>query len=246
MSIANLEHEYFPQLNANILNARVLFARDIDANTDFSTTLFLGSNPTTTDIQLGAVGGHPITIIPGVFCTQMNAGGTLGVGPVLIGNQSETTAVVIGNLSSNTNVLGAFSLPSSTLTPLRISDSFAQQSIITGCGGAIISNAIAELAYYKINNIVTLTCKCISAPVTIVNANQPITFTTLLPAAVSPSVTTQIIVGVLDGTANPDFWQAGRCIIGNNGSINIGNISSIVFTAGSIQFTDFSISYPSP
>src|SRR5579863_4972319 len=161
MSIANLEHEYFPQLNANILNARVLFARDIDANTDFGSTLFLGSNPTTTDIQLGAVGGHPITIIPGVFCTQMNAGGTLGVGPVLIGNQSETTAVIIGNLSSNTNVLGNFSLPSSTLTPLLISDSFAQQSIITGVSGVVAASGVFEIVYYKINNMATLFVKFI-------------------------------------------------------------------------------------
>ena len=108
MSIANLINSVLLAINAIIGNFNDVFTRAIDANNQYGSTLFVGSNSQTVNLQLGAVSGIPVTIPPGILCSQVNSGGTLGVGPVLIGNQTETTSVIIGNLTNNTIVLGQF------------------------------------------------------------------------------------------------------------------------------------------
>lgn len=243
MSIANLINSVLPAINAIIGNFNDVFTRAIDANNQYGSTLFVGSNSQTVNLQLGAVSGIPVTIPPGILCSQVNSGGTLGVGPVLIGNQTETTSVIIGNLTNNTAVLGQLALPSSTITPLVITQSAAQFSATTDCNGAIVSQNIGTCVLYKIQNIVTFTFLSTMPLTTDADMADSIHFTFQIPSAYLPAATMNFPIMVYIN----NVYTPGRCLITNGGLIAVGEMDTLLFTNGqTAAVLTFSINYPSP
>jgi hypothetical protein len=244
MSIANLENGQIPEIIADTGTFRQLYARDIDTNDNIATTLFIGADVVhTRDIQLGALTGFPTTCISGLFCKSIEAGGSLGVGPIIIGSQPQSTAILLGAVGSNTNVLGNFTLPSTTLTPLLIFNSFQQQTINTASTGAIVNAAAANVTYYKINNIVTVFVKSLLLNVAASATAVPLVLTTPLPVGVQPANNLQFGISVTDnGTI-----VGGICKITTGGGISIGNYLNFTLNnPGTVGFNDFSMSYFSP
>lgn len=95
MSIANLINSelvpIFDNIQANSINTGT-----IDANASVGTTLFVGSNPPTVNLQLGSFTGDHITVPPGIFTPDIERGGSIGAGTLNIGITPSTQNVQIG------------------------------------------------------------------------------------------------------------------------------------------------------
>ena len=65
----------------------------IDADTSIGPTLFIAPN-NATDVAIGNPGGNPVTCVSGILTSNINMGGSLGAGTLLLGNASSSTGVI--------------------------------------------------------------------------------------------------------------------------------------------------------
>ena len=217
----------------------------IDADVSVGPTLFIAPN-NATDVAIGNPGGNPVTCVSGILTNNINMGGSLGAGTLLLGNGPSSTEVDIGQPAAPIKLLGStVQFPSSAL-PLIIANSGVSQVTTVAFTGAITNGAGASLSFYRFGDWVTVDFRHLLTPSsTPLSAGSPISMIAVVPLAYRPvnNRTFGVLVSVGAGVGLTTIAM-GQATIFISGSINIGDIASGNFTAAGNGGTyDWSYTY---
>jgi hypothetical protein len=132
-----------------------ILASFIDVNPTVNSTMFIGADPTTLNMQLGH-GGVPITVPAGVITPGITRGGSVGIGTLAIGDNLANSAVTIGNLSAPITLIASSLIFPGAAPPLEISDSRAEVTSSVFFTGAVIAPNFAVVTTYRFGEFVTV------------------------------------------------------------------------------------------
>ena len=237
IGVANANPTIIGQPGVVLLVKSRLDTNIIDADVSVGPTLFIAPN-NATDVAIGNPGGNPVTCVSGILTNNINMGGSLGAGTLLLGNGPSSTEVDIGQPAAPIKLLGStVQFPSSAL-PLIIANSGVSQTVTVAYTGAIANAAGASLSFYRFGDWVTVDFRNL-IPVQAVTAGFPISMIAVIPLAYRPVNNRTFVCMVQDVGAN----VAGSCTIFISGSINIGSVTDATFHAGTGGTYDWSHTY---
>lgn len=239
IGVANANPIIIGQVGALVRVDSRLDVAIIDADVAVGSTLFLAPNDAT-NVAVGNPGGNPITCVSGILTNNINMGGSLGAGTLVLGNASSSTEVDIGQPLAPIKLLGgSVQFPSSGL-PLVIGNSGVSQTVVVPFTGAITNSNGASLSFARFGDWVTVDFRHLLA-VTGITVGFPISIINVIPAIYRPTNTHTF--GAMINSTTGGGNQMGQVSIFISGSINIGEIVSGTYTGLNGGVFDWSYTY---
>jgi hypothetical protein len=202
-----------------VISKGFIQTNNIDADPAQGSTLFIGADIPTGNIQLGHV-GVPATASAGLITPGVTRGGSVGAGTLDIGGNLANTAITVGNTAAPITLLANnLFFPSTTLTPLSITESLQSFTTVLPYTGGINNVNGCRANISRFGDLVT---------VDIVN----------LVAAGPPSVlATPVIINALPVGYRPATEHIFIGLIFSNGTLAPGQVH--IFPSGAISVGDF-------
>jgi hypothetical protein len=219
-----------------VISKGFIRANNLDVDTAQGSTLFIGADTPTLNIQIG----HalvPATVPAGVITPTVTRGGSVGIGTLDIGGNLANSAVTIGNLSAPITLIASSLIFPGSNPPLEISETKAEVTSSVFFTGALITPNFGIITTYRFGEFVTIDIRDALAPAVRTTAGVPISMVGALGSGYRPNIDIKFGCLIVNSAGN----EMGQCNILANGTITVGSIVTNDFGAGTCGF--YNISY---
>jgi hypothetical protein len=207
------------KLSSSTIVKGPLLTNHIDVDSTQGSTLFIGAEPQTLNMQLGRT-GFPVTALGGVITPGITRGGSVGAGTLDIGGNLANTAITVGNTAAPITLLAnSLTFPSTTLTPLSITESLQSFSAVIPYTGGINNVNGCRVNISRFGDLVT---------VDIVN---------LIPAGNPSALGTPVVINALPVGYRPATERVYVGMLFSSGQLAPGQVH--IFPNGAITVFDF-------